>query len=230
MSTVAIIPARGGSKRIPRKNIRPFLGRPMLSYAVDAAFSSGVFDHVAVSTDDQEIADTARKLGAEIFRLRPAELSDDHTGTFAVAQKEAEFIESLGIRCDHVCVIYATVPLISPDDIRGSFEEMQRQGKSHAYPLCSYPFPIWRSCLIRNGSPEPIWPENMPRRSQDLPEAFHDAGQFYWHERSALLTGSPAFNGPETLAWIIPRSRVVDIDTQEDWDQAELICRAFRHD
>lgn len=229
MINIAIIPARGGSKRIPRKNIRPFLGRPMISYALEAAQKSGLFDHIAVSTDDQEIADTARRYGGEVFRMRPRELADDFTGTFEVAQSETAYLKSIGIDVDYVCTIYATVPLIRAEDIRGAYELMLKENSAHCYSMCSYAFPIWRSCYLKNGSPEPVWPENMTKRSQDLPEVYHDAGQFYWSSAEAQLTGKPATNGPETAAYIIPRSRVVDIDTLEDWEAAEVMYQVLNH-
>jgi N-acylneuraminate cytidylyltransferase len=229
MNNIAIIPARGGSKRIPRKNIRPFLGKPMISYAIEAARKSGVFKHIVVSTDDREIADTAKSFGAEIFRMRPRELADDFTGTFQVTQSEVAYLDSIGIRSDYVCTIYATVPLIRAEDIKNCLDQMTAGGMEHAYTMCSYPFPIWRSCYIRDQHPTPIWPENMPKRSQDLPEAYHDAGQFYWDSYNSIITGKPESNGPETLAYLLPRSHVVDIDTVEDWETAELMYRVINH-
>jgi N-acylneuraminate cytidylyltransferase len=121
------------------------------------------------------------------------------------------------------------VPLIRAEDIKNSLDQMTAGGMEHAYTMCSYPFPIWRSCYIRDQHPTPIWPENMPKRSQDLPEAYHDAGQFYWDSYNSIITGKPESNGPETLAYLLPRSHVVDIDTVEDWETAELMYRVINH-
>jgi pseudaminic acid cytidylyltransferase len=229
MSNIAIIPARGGSKRIPHKNIKLFLGKPMISYAIEAAKESGIFEHIIVSTDDQKIADTAKSFGAEIYRLRPKELADDFTGTFQVISSETIFLNSIGIKSDYVCTIYATVPLIKSEDIKSCFEQMKSSGMEHAYTMCSYPFPIWRSCYIKDQHPTPIWPENMPKRSQDLPEAFHDAGQFYWDNHESVITGKQDSDGQKTLAYVLSRKCVIDIDTVEDWETAEVMYKVLNH-
>ncbi len=229
MTNIAIIPARGGSKRIPHKNIKEFLGKPMISYAIAAARQAEIFDHIVVSTDSQEIAKVAQQLGAEIYRMRPKELSDDFTGTGEVTRQEVLYLDSIGIKGDYICTIYATVPLIEAQDLKASWEQMTANGKQFAYALCSFEFPIWRGCYIQNGSPIPVWPENMPKRSQDLPEVYHDAGQFYWAGHDALLDTNITDNHLKTLAYLIPRYRVVDIDTPEDWINAEMLYKAIHH-
>ena len=223
MTNIAIIPARGGSKRIPRKNIKDFLGKPMISYAIKAARDSGLFSRIIVSTEDQEIASVAESFGAEVPRLRPAELADDYTASGDVISSELKWLQSQGLNADYCCCIYATVPLLRSSDLIQCLNKMKEEGKSWGYPLCGYPFPIWRSCKIENGSPKPIWPENMPKRSQDLPEAYHDAGMFYWGTVEAWLTGKPSFWEDFTYPLIIPRHLVMDIDTPEDWHSAELM-------
>lgn len=228
MSNIAIIPARGGSKRIPHKNIKNFLGKPMISYAIDAAKESGIFSHIVVSTDDEEIATIAKKCGAEVPHMRPKELADDYTPSGAVIANEITWLKEHNITADYYCCIYATVPLIRSFDIKACIEEMIKTNKARGYTLCNYPFPIWRSCYVKNGVSQPIWPENMPKRSQDLPEAFHDAGLFYWGTGDAWTIGKPEFYSDKTLAYIVPRYLVVDIDTPEDWHSAELMYQVLK--
>ncbi len=223
INNIAIIPARGGSKRIPRKNIKDFLGKPMISYAINAALESRQFSQVIVSTDDEEIAEIAKKYGAEVPHFRPKELANDYASSGSVISYELRWLKEQGIMVDYCCCIYATVPLIQASDIKECLSKMIENNKSWGYTLCDYAFPIWRSCLIENGSPKPIWPENMPKRSQDLPQAYHDAGMFYWGTADAWITGKPGFWGNSTYPHIIPRYMVIDIDTLEDWDSAEFM-------
>ncbi len=227
---IAIIPARGGSKRIPRKNILPFCGQPMLAYAIQAAQQSGCFSKVVVSTDDEEIAEVARQLGAEVPFLRPASLADDHTGTTPVVIDTIQRLDQLGIQAEHYCCIYATVPLIQAADLRAAHDRLLASKAPFVYTVAEFGFPIQRAVRMdAQGRVTPFWPEQMTQRSQDLEPAYQDAGQFYWGSRAAWLGGiSPV--GGEGVGHILPRHRVVDIDTPEDWHLAELLYQVLAQD
>lgn len=227
---IAIIPARGGSKRIPRKNIRPFCGQPMLAYAIQAAQQSGCFSKVVVSTDDEEIAGVARQLGAEVPFLRPANLADDHTGTTPVVIDTIQRLDQLDIQAEHYCCIYATVPLIQADDLKGAYQRLIASQAPFVYTVAEFGFPIQRAVRMdEQGRVAPFWPEQMAKRSQDLETAYQDAGQFYWGTRDAWLGGiSPV--GGKGIGHILPRHRVVDIDTPEDWHLAELLYQVLAQD
>lgn len=225
---VAIIPARGGSKRIPRKNIRPFAGKPIIAYSIEAARACGLFERIIVSTDDPEIAEVARRYGAEVPFLRPSELADDHTGTNAVVQHAISWALSERMPVEYVCCIYATAPFVHDEILRKGFETLIESGRDFAFSVTSYAFPILRSLrLTKERGVEPIWPENMPKRSQDLEEAYHDAGQFYWGRAEAFLNNTPLFSNV-AVPVILPRHLVQDIDTLEDWERAELMYQAWR--
>ena len=225
---IAIIPARGGSKRIPKKNLRSFCGQPMLAYAIKAAQASGCFEHIVVSTDDIEIAETARQLGAEVPFMRNPSLADDHTGTTAVTVDAIKQLESLGFSSDAYCCIYATTPLLQGIDLATAFHKLQSQHAEYVFSAASYGFPIQRALkLINGGFAVPFQPENMSKRSQDLEPAYQDAGQFYWGTRDAWLNGKGVFSGTG-IAHVLPRYRVVDIDTEEDWHMAELLYLALK--
>lgn len=226
MKRVAIIPARGGSKRIPRKNIKPFFGQPMISYSIRAAQESGLFDSVVVSTDDEEIADVARSFGADIPFMRPADLANDHAGTGAVVIHALEWFLKAGIKYDAACCIYATAPLLDPESLKEGWEKLQ--DKRFAFSVTSFPFPIQRALRqTADGSVDMFWPENLTRRSQDLEPAYHDAAQFYWGWTDAWLNGEIAFS-PISAPVILPRTQVVDIDTPEDWEVAEVTYRVLK--
>lgn len=227
---IAIIPARGGSKRIPRKNIRPFCGQPMLAYAIQAAQKSGCFSKILVSTDDDEIAEVARQLGAEVPFQRPANLADDHTGTTPVVIDTIQRLDQLGIQSEHYCCIYATVPLIQADDLKAAYQRLIASKAPFVYTVAEFGFPIQRAVWMdEQGRVTPFWPEQMAKRSQDLEPAYQDAGQFYWGTRAAWLGGiSPV--GGEGIGHILPRHRVVDIDTPEDWHLAELLYQVLAQD
>lgn len=227
MKSVAIIPARGGSKRIPRKNIRSFLGRPIIAYSIAAARESGLFDQVIVSTDDEEIAEVARCHGAETPFLRPRELANDFAGTNAVVKHCLQWLESNATPVQYACCIYATAPFVQAASLREGFEKLVSSGKSYAFSVTSFPFPIQRAIMInRQGTVEPFSPEDVSARSQDLVEAFHDAGQFYWGQRNAFLNDVAIFS-TESVPVILPRHLVQDIDTEEDWRRAELMYKAW---
>jgi pseudaminic acid cytidylyltransferase len=226
--SLCVIPARGGSKRIPRKNVRPFFGKPMIVWSIEAALSSGVFDHVIVTTDDHEIADVARAAGAEVPFMRPASLSDDKTPTVPVIAHAVAEAESIWGPQDFVCCLYATAPFVLPEDIRKARMLLDTTEADYAFPVTSFPFPIQRGVRLRDdGRMEMFLPEHALTRSQDLEEAYHDVGQFYWGRKAAWLAGK-ALIGPDAAPLIIPRSRAQDIDTAEDWDRAEQLFSMFQ--
>ena len=225
---LAIIPARGGSKRIPRKNIKLFCAKPMIAWSIEAALQSGCFDQVIVSTDDQEIAKVARSYGATVPFKRPAELSDDHTGTIPVIRHAIEWFNAQGQSVEQACCLYATAPFVSPDDIRRGFDTLVGNDSDYAFSVTSYAFPIQRAIRLNaEGRVEMFNPEHFNTRSQDLEEAFHDAGQFYWGKADAWLQGRMIFSsGSEPVP--LPRHRVQDIDTPEDWVRAEWLFKAIQ--
>jgi pseudaminic acid cytidylyltransferase len=223
---VAVIPARGGSKRIPRKNIRAFAGRPIIAYSILAARECGVFDRVIVSTDDEEIATVAREWGAETpFRRSPV-LADDHTGTNAVVADALNRL--IGERQVPVfaCCIYATAPFIRPTDLRTGYEILKSTGKDFVLSATSYAFPVQRAFrLLPSGGIAPFDENAMKSRSQDWEPAYHDAAQFYWGTVAAFVEGRPIFSANAEPV-ILPRHRVCDIDTIEDWTYAEFLHSA----
>lgn len=225
---LAVIPARGGSKRIPRKNIKPFCGKPMITWSIEAARLSGCFDRIIVSTDDAEIADVARAQGAEVPFTRPPELSDDHTGTIPVIAHAIDWMNHNVGSVDFACCIYATAPFVQPEDLRRGFDLMQKSGADYAFSVTSYAFPIQRAIRITAEQRiEMFNPEYFNTRSQDLEEAFHDAGQFYWGCAAAWLVGKPLFSH-DAAPVPLPRHRVQDIDTPEDWERAEWLFKAMQ--
>lgn len=225
--SLCIIPARGASKRIPRKNIRLFHGRPMIAWSIQAALDSNTFDHLIVSTDDAEIAEIALAAGAEVPFMRPANLSDDYTSTVPVIKHALGEAEKLWGEQPLACCLYATAPFVQADDIRVTRSLIEDTGADYAFPVTSFPFPIQRGVkLTEDGRMAMFQPEHALTRSQDLEEAYHDVGQFYWGQRSAWLAGTPVI-GPGAAPLVIPRQRVQDIDTLEDWTRAELLFKAL---
>lgn len=225
--SLCIIPARGGSKRIPRKNIRLFHGRPMITWSIQAALDSNAFDHVIVSTDDSEIAEIAVAAGAQVPFMRPANLSDDHTSTVPVIAHALNEAEKLWEKQQLVCCLYATAPFVQADDIRAAYSLIEDTGADYAFPVTSFPSPIQRGLkLTEDGRMAMFQPEHALTRSQDLEEAYHDVGQFYWGRKSAWLAGTPII-GPGAAPLVIPRHRAQDIDTLDDWAQAELLFTAL---
>ncbi len=223
---VAIIPARGGSKRIPKKNIRLFCGKPMVAWPIDSARQSGLFERIIVSTDSEEIAQISRDCGAETPFMRPAQLSDDYTATRLVINHAIGQITKRYARPDHVCCIYPTAPFVSPSDLKKAFELLNKMDCQFVFTATSFPYPIQRAFkLTHGGRPEMFFPEFRQTRSQDLEEAFHDAGQFYFGKTQAFLDDIPTFSHA-SIPFILPRYRVHDIDTQDDWDYAELVFNA----
>ena len=220
---VAIIPARGGSKRIPRKNILHFCGKPIIAYSIEVAISSGLFDKVIVSTDDEEIANVAKEYGAEVPFVRSADLSDDFTGTHEVIGHAVEFLIDSGINIEYACCIYATAPLILQEDLIKAFELLKEGKWESVFAATEFSYPIFRSFQFnKNGGLEMFYPEHYPTRSQDLPTAMHDAGQFYWSDAKTWMEPAKGFSEKSTVV-LLPNWRVQDIDTLDDWKRAESI-------
>jgi len=224
MSAVAIITARGGSKRIPRKNVRPFLGRPIIAYSIEAALGSRLFDEVMVSTEDDDIADLARAAGAEVPFSRSPATSDDHSTTADVLQEVLRSYAALGREFEYACCIYPTAPFVTAERLRDAFARMKESGADAAIPVTPFSFAIWRAFQMQGGRLAYIWPEYAPRRSQDLPPAWHDAGQFYFFRTAALLA-SGTLVGANTLGIEVDELEVQDIDTERDWALAEVKYR-----
>lgn len=225
---LAVIPARGGSKRIPRKNVKVFCGKPMIAWAIEAARQSGCFDEVVVSTDDHEIAEVAKQYGASAPFVRPASLADDFTGTTPVVRHATEWFKQRGIAPSEVCCVYATAPFLQVDDLRRGLDLLLANNCSYAFSVTSYPFPIQRAIRItEQGRVEMLHPEHFNTRSQDLEEAWHDAAQFYWGRTEAWVAERAIFSR-ESMPVVLPRHRVQDIDTPEDWSRAEVMFMSMQ--
>lgn len=229
MSAVAIIPARGGSKRIPGKNLKLFHGEPMIARSIRLALGCGLFEQVVVSTDDAQIAEVAREHGAQVPFMRPAALADDFTGTAAVIAHAIEALAQQGQVFDYACCIYATAPLLQGCFLREGFESLARHPeRSFAFSVCEFGFPIQRALtLTDDGALSALYPEHRQTRSQDLPPAFQDAGQFYWGRSAAWLRGDVLYS-EKSLPVLLPRHLVQDIDTPEDWCRAQYLYAALQ--
>lgn len=227
---IAIIPARGGSKRIPGKNIREFCGKPMIAYSIEAAQNSGCFERIMVSTDDAAVAAVAVKYGAEAPFLRPAALSDDHTALDAVLHHAVEWLDAQGVELTYVCCVFATAPFLTGAILRDGLALLQSAPhRQYAFSVASYPFPIQRAIRITaDNGVEPFHPECIPVRSQDLEAAYHEAGQFFWGRPDALLRRLSIYAPGVSVPVHIPRYRVQDIDTMEDWIRAECLFQALK--
>ena len=225
---LCIIPARGGSKRIPRKNIKEFCGQAMIGYSIEAAITSQCFDKVIVSTDDQEIAEVAKSFGAEVPFIRPDALANDHAATIPVVKHAIEWFDEQGQLPTDVCCLYATAPFIQSQTISKAFQQLQESEADYCFSVTSFAFPIQRSIRItQDDKVNMFYPENFNVRSQDLEEAYHDAGQFYWGKAQAFKDELPIFS--ETASpYILPRYLVQDIDTMEDWIRAEAMHRVLQ--
>lgn len=224
---LCVIPARGGSKRIPRKNIRNFLDKPIIGYSIEAAIKSKLFDRVIVSTDDEDIAKVSESFGAEIPFVRPKDLSDDFTPTIDVVNHAVNWFESRNETYDFICCLYATAPFIQKEFLIDGLKRLSASDKLYAFSVTSFPFPIQRALRIINDGVEAIWPENIEKRSQDLEESFHDAGQFYWGKKEAFVNNEAIFS-PHSIPIILPRHFVQDIDTEEDWERAEMMLKVIQ--
>lgn len=226
MNRIAIIPARGGSKRIPRKNIRAFLGRPVLAWSIAAARDSGLFERIIVSTDDPEIAEVAAAEGAEAPFLREAGLADDYAGVTEVLLDTLRRLWPDSNVPEFTCLIYATAPLLRAMDLVAGFNLLRDTGADYSISIASFPAPIDRALQLEDGKVYMRLEANRLVRSQDLPEAYHDAGQFCWGRSNSWLSGKGVFQSP-TAPVILPRIRVQDIDTVEDWDRAQVLARVL---
>ncbi|OCL83442.1 MULTISPECIES: pseudaminic acid cytidylyltransferase [Arcobacteraceae] len=227
LNCVAIIPARGGSKRIPKKNIKNFHGKPLIAYSIEAAIKSKLFSKVIVSTDDEEIVEVSKNYGADIPFIRPKELCDDFTGTGAVVNHAIDFLKQNGEKIDFVCTIYATAPFLQEKYLIEGFTKLKNSTVKNAFSCTSMPFPIQRTFKITQDERcEMFWPENFMKRSQDLEEAYQDAGQFYWENLS--IKSDEIMFGKDSIPIILPRCLVQDIDTLEDWQRAEIMYEAIR--
>jgi N-acylneuraminate cytidylyltransferase len=220
---LAVIPARGGSKRIPRKNIKLFGGKPMIAWSIEAAIQSGCFDRIIVSTDDAEIADVARAYGAEVPFVRPPELSDDHTATIPVVAHAIQWISQQFGPVELACCLYATAPFIQSKDLQQGLNALQQSDALYALTVTNFAAPIQRSFRITQQQRiEMFNPDQYNMRSQDLEEAYHDAGQFYWGRAEAWLSSTP-LHSEFAIPLLLPRYRVQDIDTMDDWIRAEMM-------
>lgn len=218
MKNLCIIPARGGSKRIPRKNVKQFLGKPMLAYSIEAAKQSGLFEEIMVSTDDEEIAEVARQYGAKVPFMRSAETASDYATTADVLQEVIEKYKVLGKEFDNFCCFYATAPLVQSKDVVAAFERLQQSDFTIVYPVVQFSYPIWRCLdLAEDGTMSRHWPEYDKSRSQDLPKEYHDTGTFYWYKTKEWLAGHKKIGGIE-----VDETTIQDIDTETDWKLAEM--------
>lgn len=224
---IAIIPARGGSKRIPRKNIKNFHGKPLIAYSIEVALASKLFDKVVVTTDDEEITSIAKAYGAEVPFIRPKELSDDFTGTQEVVEHALAYLQAKGEIFEYLCTIYATAPLLKKEYLTEGLQKLQNSNAIHAFSATSMPFPIQRTFKIDvNGRCEMFTPEYYYTRSQDLEEAYQDAGEFYWSKVG--MESQEIMFGKDSIPIILPRYLVQDIDTLEDWERAEVMYEVIQ--
>ncbi len=221
MSKIAIITARGGSKRIPRKNIRDFLGKPIIAYSIETALESGLFDEVMVSTDNSEIAEIAEKYGATVPFIRSSENADDFATTVDVLLEVLKEYENQNREFEYGCCIYPTAPLLTSDKLTKGFDQLKEKGFDTVFPVVEFGYPILRSLKIESGKIEMNWPKHLESRSQDLPSSYHDAGQFYWFRTDKLLKEKKLFTS-NSGAVVMLQEEVQDIDTEQDWKLAEL--------
>lgn len=228
MRSIAIIPARGGSKRIPRKNIKDFLGKPIIAYSIEAAVNSGVFDEVMVSTDDPEIAEVALRYRAKVPFMRSAETSNDYATTADVINEVLERYGKSGREFENVACIYATAPFVTPERLKEAVENIGKDGFDSSFSCVEYSYPVQRGLVInRRGGIEMKWPEYRNSRSQDLEKTYHDAGQFYVSSVRSFRDNN-GFWGTSTAPIILSELEVQDLDTMTDWRLAEIKYRLLR--
>jgi len=221
---VCIIPARGGSKRIPNKNILDFCGKPMIAYSIEAAGASGVFDRIIVSTDSEKIGSVAKEWGAEVL-VRPPEMADDYTTAETVFNHIVDQLKKENDDLEYACLLFATAPFVQPGILQQGLEKLKETGATTCFPVAAFPYPIQRALRISEaGALEMFQPENREARTQDLPEAFYDAGKFYWANIEAY---QGVMYCSDAVPVILPHHLVHDIDTPEDWKRAELIFRTL---
>jgi len=225
---IAIIPARGGSKRIPGKNIKPFNGKPIIAYSIEAALKSGCFDRVIVSTDDEDIALVAKEYGAEVPFMRPADIADDYATTLMVIEHALKALLARGETCDYCCCIYATAPFVTALQLREGLQQMKQRQADYLFPVCEFPSAIQRAISLDDAFNVTMFmPENLNTRTQDLTQAYYDTGQFYWGKVSAFLESKPIYSD-KASGLILPKGSVVDIDTHEDWSLAEALFEFYQ--
>jgi len=224
---VAIIPARGGSKRIPGKNIRAFLGKPIIAYSIEAAKLSGLFDEIIVSTDDEAIAEVARGFGAKVPFMRPKAIADDFAPIIDVMKNALEWYKSEGQQLDYLCCIYATAPFVTEQILREGFDALSASSVGASLSVAKFTYPIQRALQVTSeGCLSMIDENHLLTRSQDLPEAYMDAAQFFWCRPEAIEKSKISFLEQGVVPVVIPTSNVQDIDTLEDWERAEILYRA----
>lgn len=227
MSNLCVIPARGGSKRIPRKNIKDFCGKPIIAYSIQTALQSGLFDDVVVSTDDAQIAEVAKEYGASVPFFRDKSLADDFTGTTPVVANAIKEMQKLGKNYQFVCCIYATSPFLKDEFLKDAYKKLKESNKEFAFSICEFNAPIFRSFKkLEDSSVEMFWSENFNKRSQDLPKAYFDAAQFYFGRPDAFLNNLQIF-APHSIGIELPRELVQDIDTLNDWVCAQAMFKAL---
>ena len=222
MSNICIIPARGGSKRIPRKNIKPFFGKPIIAYSIQAALESGLFEEVMVSTDDPEIAEIAKQYGAKVPFLRSPKNSDDFATTFDVIEEVIiQYKEELNTKYDNLCCLYSCAPFVTCKTLQLAYEELENKQFDTVFPVIAFNFPIQRALSKKEGKIFMIDEKNLTVRSQDLEETYHDAGQFYWCKTTQLLVSKKLLTN-NTGGIQISELDAQDIDNETDWKLAEL--------
>ena len=226
---IAIIPARFGSKRIPQKNIKEFLGKPIIAYSIETAKESNIFDRIIVSTDSEKIAEIALNYGAEVPFLRPAELSGDFATTDNVLVHALQWFAESGISFEYACCLYPSAPLINKTYLLKGYKLLISENATSAIPVCKYSYTIFRSLMIKDHKRlQMLWPEYLTARSQDLPETFHDIGQFYWVAVRKYLQVKRLLSD-DTVPVILPNYMVQDIDTLDDWKKAEIIYKMLHY-
>jgi len=227
MTKIAVIPARGGSKRIPGKNIKSFHGVPMVARAIEIAKKSELFDQIIVSTDDESIAEVSREYGASAPFIRPSRLADDYAGTAPVIAHAVSEAMKSDATIEHVCCIYPCVPLLMPQDLIRAFDIFSKSNSDFVFPVIEYSHPVQRGFTLgAGGEVNFAYPEHEMSRTQDLEPMYHDAGQFYWGKAESWLSGKKMHS--DGIGMLIPSWRVVDIDNEQDWQRAELLYSALK--
>jgi N-acylneuraminate cytidylyltransferase len=220
--SLCVIPARGGSKRIPQKNIRDFCGKPMIAWSIEAAINSQLFDEVIVSSDSTEIINIAKQYGASTPFVRPADLANDHAGTTAVVKHAVNELDPNNLLYSRICCLYATAPFVTTSGLHQAAKNLDNPKCKTSFSASSFAFPIQRAIKMKGEGVSPFQPELMGQRSQDLEPAYHDAGQFYWWTRAALNENAAMFS-QSSYPVILPRILTQDIDDQEDWEMAQFL-------
>lgn len=225
MNNLCIITARGGSKRIPRKNIRNFLGKPIIAYSIEAALDSELFDEVMVSTDDGEIADISRQYGAKVPFMRSTTTASDYATTRDVLEEVLSEYEKRGREFDFFACIYPTAPFVTSDKLKDAFTRIENSDADALTPVVQFSYPPQRAFVINNGNLEYQYPQYIKSRSQDLQAIYHDCGQFYFY-RTNVFRGLKIGTGKH-VALIVPEEETQDIDNFSDWTLAEIKYKKF---